>query len=95
MTTIRRTFELDAATAARLEFLAAERGQDPAQVITEAVALLGSAIDLDGPDIREDVRRLREFERTNEAVPGTDMMAWVESWGSDHEVPLPKPRKIG
>ena len=48
-----------------------------------------------GPDIEEDLRRLREFERTREGVPLEDVMAWVRSWGTRDELPPPTPRKIG
>lgn len=48
-----------------------------------------------GPDIEEDLRRLREFERTGEAVPLEEVKAWVRSWGTPNELPPPKPRKIG
>jgi hypothetical protein len=46
------------------------------------------------PDIAEDIRRLHEFERTGEAIPLDEVKAWIESWGSDQELPRPKPRKI-
>lgn len=46
------------------------------------------------PDIEEDLRRLREFERTGEAVPAQDVKAWVESWGTANELPRPTPRKV-
>lgn len=95
MGNIRRTFDLDSDTDARLEFLAAERGQDAASVVADAVALLISTVEIEGPDTSEDLRRLREFERTGEAVPGEEVMAWVESWGTENELPMPKPRKIG
>jgi predicted transcriptional regulator len=63
-------------------------------VVADAVELLDSVFDVDGPDVEEDLRRLREFERTGEAVPGEDVEAWVESWGTANELPPPKPRKI-
>jgi len=46
------------------------------------------------PDVNEDLRRLREFERTGEAVPSEEVKAWVESWGSPRELPRPTPRKV-
>ena len=94
MTTIRRTLDLDAETDARLRELAERRGQEASHVISDALALLDSA-DLDDPDIEEDIRRLREFERTGEAVPLEDVMAWVRSWGTPDELPPPRPRKVG
>ena len=54
MNIIRRTLEIDAGTDTRLTEMAAERGQDVAAVLAEAVALLDSVVDLAGPDIAED-----------------------------------------
>jgi predicted transcriptional regulator len=95
MNLIRRTLDIDAATDARLRELAAERGQDEAAVLAEAVALLDSVVDIGNPDIAEDRRRLAEFKRTREAVPLHAVKAWVESWGSDNELPRPQPQRMG
>jgi predicted transcriptional regulator len=95
MNLIRRTLEIDTATDARLSEMAVERGQDVAEVLAEAVALLDSVVDIAGPDIAEDRRRLDEFNRTHLAVPLDDVKAWVASWGSPDELPRPQPRKIG
>lgn len=95
MNVVRRTVELDSDTNARLNEMAAERGQDVASVLAEAVALLDSVVDIGGPDIEEDRRRLREFERTREVVPLSEVKAWVESWGTDKELPVPRPKRIG
>jgi predicted transcriptional regulator len=94
MATVRRTFDLDPATDARLNALAAERSQDAAAVVADAVTLLDSLIDVEGPGLDEDLRRLREFERTGEAVPLDEVKAWVESWGTPEELPRPAPRKV-
>ena len=92
---VRRTLEIDADTDTRLREMAAERGQDVAAVLAEAVALLDSVVDLAGPDIAEDRRRCDEFARTRLAVPLDDVKAWVASWGSADELPRPQPRKVG
>jgi predicted transcriptional regulator len=94
MSTVRRTLELDADTDARLELLVTERGQDAAGVVADALAMLVSTVEIEGPDVEEDLRRLAEFERTGMGVPGDEVMAWVASWGSDNELPPPKPRKL-
>ncbi len=94
MPTVRRTFDLDQETDARLNALAAEKGQDAAAVVADAVVLLDSIVDIEGPDIEEDLRRLREFERTGEAVPWEDVKVWVKSWGTGNELPRPQPRKV-
>jgi hypothetical protein len=95
MNVIRRTLEIDAGTDARLTEMAAERGQDVAPVLAEAVALLDSVVDLAGPDIAEDRRRLDAFIANRETVPLSDVKAWVASWGSGNELPRPSSRKIG
>jgi predicted transcriptional regulator len=95
MNLVSRTIEIDADTDTRLREMAEERGQEIAAVLAEAVALLDSVVDLAGPDIEEDSRRLAEFERTRLAIPLDDVKAWVASWGSADELPRPQPRKVG
>ena len=93
MNLIRRTLDIDADTDARLREMADERGQDVAAVLAEAVALLDSVVDIAGPDIAEDRRRLDAFKQTRAAVPLDDVKAWVASWGSANELPRPTPRE--
>jgi predicted transcriptional regulator len=95
MNSVRHVLDLDPLTDTRLRELAAERGLEASAVIAEAISLLDSVVNVGGPDLEEDRRRLREFERTREAITGPDMMAWVESWDSPNELPSPQPRKIG
>jgi predicted transcriptional regulator len=94
MNLVSRTLEIDADTDTRLREMATERGQEVAAVLAEAVALLDSVVDLEGPDIAEDRRRLDEFERTKLAIPLDEVKAWVASWGSADELPRPQPRKV-
>lgn len=95
MNVVRRTLEIDSETDARLRALAAERGQDVAAVIAEAIALLDSVVDIGNPDIGEDRRRLEQFRKAREAVPLHEVKAWIESWGSNNELPAPKPQRLG
>ncbi|HEY5306257.1 MAG TPA: hypothetical protein VIJ52_06285 [Pseudolabrys sp.] len=62
MNLILRSIALDPATDARLRELAAERGQDEAAVLAEAVALLDSVVDIGNPEPQFD-RLLRIFQR--------------------------------
>jgi predicted transcriptional regulator len=94
MNIVRRTLDIDSATDARLTELAAERGQDVAAVLAEAVALLDSVVDISNPDIAEDCRRLEDFKRTRAAVPLHEVKAWVDSWGSDSELPRPESQQV-
>ena len=55
--------------------------------------LLDSVVDIAGPDIAEDRRRLDDFEATRLAVPLDDVKTWVASWGSANELPRPTPRE--
>ncbi|WP_375307315.1 hypothetical protein WI560_06390 [Bradyrhizobium sp. A11] len=93
MNIIRRTLEID--TDARLREMADERGQDVAAVPAEAVALLDSVVDIAGPDIAEDRRRLDHFRRNGAAVPLNEVKDWVASWGWAKELPRPVARRIG
>jgi hypothetical protein len=95
MNIIRRILDIDTETDARLREMADERGQDVAAVLAEAVALLDSVVDIAGPDIGEDRRRLDAFKQTHVAVPLDDVKSWVASWGSASELPRPAPRRIG
>lgn len=95
MNIVRRTIDIDAATDARLRALAAERGQDETAVLAQPVALPESVVDIGQPDIQEDRRRLEDFRNSGEAILLYEVKAWVESWGTEHEVPRPKPRRIG
>jgi predicted transcriptional regulator len=95
MNIIRRTLNIDADTDARLREMADERGQDVAAVLAEAVALLDSVVDIAGPDIAEDRRRLDAYKQTRAAVPLDDVKTWVASWGSAKELPRPATRTTG
>lgn len=95
MNVIRRTLDIDAGTDARLTEMAAERGQDVAVILAEAVALLDSVVDLSGPDITEDRRRLDAFFSNRKAVPLDSVKVWVASWDTAEELPRPSPSKIG
>jgi hypothetical protein len=52
----------------------------------------------DGPwspeALREDARRLAEFERARMGVPWDEVKAWMHSWGGPNELAPPKPRKL-
>lgn len=44
--------------------------------------------------LAEDARRLAEFERTRMGVPWEEVRAWMQTWGTPDELPVPKPRKL-
>jgi hypothetical protein len=51
MSTVRRILDLDPETDARIETLAARKGQDASAVVADAVELLDSIVEMDGPDV--------------------------------------------
>lgn len=99
-----RTIEVDVATAKTLETRAAEFGVSVAEFVADLVANDDLSSELEamrregrGPwapsVLAEDVRRYEEYERTGMGIPLEDVEAWVNSWGTARELPMPKPRK--
>jgi hypothetical protein len=101
-----RTIEVDAMTADVLEARAAARGLTVSELIADLAVheaalpadIAGLRANAEGPwsaDIlAEDAERLAQFKRAREGVPWDEVKAWMQSWGSPHEVPAPKPRKL-
>jgi hypothetical protein len=94
MNLIRRTLEIDETTDARLTEIAAERGQDVATVLADAVALLDSVVDLAVPT------SLRIAASSTTSSRPDKLSRWatsgrVASWDTMDELPPPSPRKIG
>jgi hypothetical protein len=102
-----RVIEIDTVTADTLEreakarglslpdFLAelAKKNPDPAPGGLEAMRASGR-----GPwspeALAEDVRAAADFERTGEGIPFDEIVTWMKSWGSGHELPRPKSRRL-
>jgi hypothetical protein len=42
----------------------------------------------------KDVAALEEYDRTGVAAAWEEVEAWMKSWGTDSELPPPKPRKL-
>ncbi len=36
----------------------------------------------------------REYSEEGIGIPGEEVHAWIESWGTDNELPPPKARKL-
>jgi hypothetical protein len=100
-----RSIEVDAATAKALKTRAVKRGTSVADVVADLVKSEELPTDLAemrclgrGPwapaVLAEDARRYEEYKRTRMAIPFEDVEAWINSWGSAKELPMPKPRKL-
>ena len=98
--------EIDARTADLLQARATARGMSVSDLLADLAsddnllppALAAMRAKGEGPwapdVLAEDARRLTEFNRTREGVPWDEVKAWMQSWGSQHERPAPKPRKL-
>lgn len=98
--------EVDAETAELLEARAKARGLSVANLLAELAggeALASPELEAmreagEGPwapeVLAEDERRLADFHRTREALPWSDVKAWLQSWGTPQELSAPKPRKL-
>src|SRR6476646_6236916 len=101
-----RKIEVDAETAHALEAQAQARGVSVAELVADLAGTHSELpADLEAmraagrgpwaPEIlAEDARRLDEFNRTREGVPWDEVRAWMQSWGTGHELQVPKPRKL-
>ena len=43
----------------------------------------------------QDVRRIADETLRNGGIPLEDVIRWVESWGTENELPPPEPRRRG
>ena len=81
------TIEISAKSKADLVRLASRTGLKPSEVVELALERYQEDID----DVAEDERRWAQYERDGKAVSGGDVKAWIDSWGSTNELPMPKP----
>jgi hypothetical protein len=98
--------EVDEATATLLEARAAARGLSVSDFLADLIGsdaplpaeLLAQRDAGEGPwaayALAEDARRLAHFQSTGESAPWAEVKAWMQSWGSEHELPTPKSRKL-
>jgi predicted transcriptional regulator len=69
----------------RIERAARERNENPSSLIASALNLLLETEQLQ----TEEVRR-RATSRSGKTVPNSRVMAWLDTWGPDGEIPPPK-----
>jgi hypothetical protein len=90
-----RQIEVDEETAALLEARAGARGMTVSELLAD-IACNQEALPADLAEMRvkDDARRLAEFERTREGVPWKEVKSWLGSWGTPDDLPTPKLRKL-
>ena len=77
-----RTIEIDAATADTLEARAGERGMSVGELVAELVAFVDSHAPVDDDEIAELDRRWAAIEAGQPTVPHTEVVRWLETWGT-------------
>jgi len=85
----RIVIDIDEDLAASLE-AAAKRSQTSVESFA-ATAVARAIADVEA--WAEDEAAYAEYERTGEAIPLAAMEQWVKSWGTENELPPPKPCK--
>lgn len=92
MTSDTLTLPLTPALKERLADLARDMGRDPAEVARMAI---DSYIEANAGQVRQIREVLDETNSGEPGVPHEEVMDWLASWGTDHELPRPTPRRKG
>ncbi|MGO8818617.1 MAG: hypothetical protein ACLQVG_28580 [Terriglobia bacterium] len=69
----------------RIEHAARERDQNPSTLIASALDLL---LETEALQTEEAQRRLDS--RTGRTIPNERVMAWLDTWGQEEEIPPPE-----
>jgi hypothetical protein len=97
-----RTIEVDAASAETLERRAEALGVSVAEVVAgllaDEPALEAARRDRTGPwapeVLAEDAGRLAAFLADRRGAPASEVVEWLESWGTADELPPPPVRRV-
>lgn len=81
--------KLDPELKGRLKRLAAARHRAPHWLMREAIAQYVDREEKRQSLHQDAVAAWEEFEETGLHVSGNEVMAWLETWGTDNELPAP------
>ena len=81
------TVRLKPEVNAKLEALARDMKRSRAYLASEAIEAF---VDLNGWQIAHIKEALEEDASDGPGVPHEQVVQWIESWGTDHELPMPK-----
>ncbi len=84
------TIRLKPEVSEKLEALARDTKRSKAYLAGEAIA---AYVDLNAWQAAHIKEALEEDELGVPGVPHEEVVAWVESWGTEHELPRPTPKK--
>jgi len=86
MMTVRLTPEV----SGQLEALARDTKRSKAYLASEAIE---TYVNLNAWQVAHIKAALAEDDEGAPGVPHEEVMRWMESWGTDHELPRPEPKK--
>jgi predicted transcriptional regulator len=82
MPQIKRTIEVDDATAASLERRAAEAGLSVSDLLAEMVARHSEPAEVPADELAELDRQWAAIKAGEATVPHADVVRWLDTWGS-------------
>ena len=65
-------------------------GRDPSEVATMAI---DAYIEANAWQVRQIRKALDEARSDTPGVPHEEVVEWIKSWGTDHELPRPVPKR--
>ena len=90
MTAVSTSIKLDPNMKDRVQRVADSMRRTSHWVMKEAVEKYVSDAERREAWERESLEALREFDETGLHVTGEEVMAWLETWGTDDEKPAPE-----
>jgi predicted transcriptional regulator len=88
-TTVSVTAHISPALKRKLAALAKGTGRSEPDLVAEAIA---NYIEVNDWQVRVIKERVQEALAREPGVPHDDVEKWLDSKGTDHELPMPKPR---
>jgi len=88
MTADQLTIRLTPEPKEKLEALAPDMGRDPAEAATMAIE---AYIEANAWQVRHIREALDEAKLGTPGIPHEEVVKWMDSWGTDHELPRPTP----
>ncbi len=88
--TINTGIKLDETLHTRLKVLSTVKERSPHWLMKAAIEDYVAREEIYELEKREDQERWQRYKLSGQAIPNETVNSWLESWGSDHELPCPK-----
>ena len=84
------SIELDDDLVDRVRELAGRRQSSPSSIMREAIRDYVAREEARESFHQEALASWAEYQRTGRHLTGEEARAWIATWGTEHEVPLPE-----